>query len=225
MKNAAATSGGAPTLKFLLIGESGVGKTCLLLRFVDDMFNPSFMSTVGIDFKVKTIRLTNGKEVKLQIWDTAGQERFRTITKAFYRGAMAVLLVFDVTQKESFDSLPRWMEEVDINHVAPHILRILIANKSDLVAKRVVGDAEARGFASQHGYLYAETSASSGKGVDNVFREMADRVWAQLAAAAEEKSDGVEVNVVELKEDDDDAEGAEEVTNGPSRANKSGKCC
>lgn len=90
-------------LKLLLIGDSGVGKSCLLLRFCDDAWTPSFITTIGIDFKIRTIEL-DGKRIKLQIWDTAGQERFRTITTAYYRGAMGILLVFDVTDERSFQS-------------------------------------------------------------------------------------------------------------------------
>ena len=90
-------------IKLLLIGDSGVGKSCCLLRFSEDSFTPSFITTIGIDFKIRTIEL-DGKRVKLQIWDTAGQERFRTITTAYYRGAMGILLVYDVTDEKSFNS-------------------------------------------------------------------------------------------------------------------------
>ena len=91
-------------IKLLLIGDSGVGKSCCLLRFSEDSFTPSFITTIGIDFKIRTIDL-DGKRVKLQIWDTAGQERFRTITTAYYRGAMGILLVYDVTDERSFSSM------------------------------------------------------------------------------------------------------------------------
>jgi len=94
----------APQIKLLLIGDSGVGKSCCLLRFSEDSFTPSFITTIGIDFKIRTIEL-DGKRVKLQIWDTAGQERFRTITTAYYRGAMGILLVYDVTDERSFNSM------------------------------------------------------------------------------------------------------------------------
>ena len=93
-------------IKLLLIGDSGVGKSCCLLRFSEDSFTPSFITTIGIDFKIRTIEL-DGKRVKLQIWDTAGQERFRTITTAYYRGAMGILLVYDVTDERSFNSTRR----------------------------------------------------------------------------------------------------------------------
>lgn len=107
-------------IKLLLIGDSGVGKSCCLLRFSEDSFTPSFITTIGIDFKIRTIEL-DGKRVKLQIWDTAGQERFRTITTAYYRGAMGILLVYDVTDERSFNSayLPhdRWKVEPDADYI------------------------------------------------------------------------------------------------------------
>ena len=101
-------------IKLLLIGDSGVGKSCCLLRFSEDSFTPSFITTIGIDFKIRTIEL-DGKRVKLQIWDTAGQERFRTITTAYYRGAMGILLVYDVTDERSFNStfLPTRLRQAD----------------------------------------------------------------------------------------------------------------
>lgn len=102
-KAASLTACRFPQIKLLLIGDSGVGKSCCLLRFSEDSFTPSFITTIGIDFKIRTIELDN-KRVKLQIWDTAGQERFRTITTAYYRGAMGILLVYDVTDEKSFNS-------------------------------------------------------------------------------------------------------------------------
>ncbi|KDN39605.1 hypothetical protein RSAG8_08761, partial [Rhizoctonia solani AG-8 WAC10335] len=99
-------------IKLLLIGDSGVGKSCLLLRFCDDAWTPSFITTIGIDFKIRTIEL-DGKRIKLQIWDTAGQERFRTITTAYYRGAMGILLVYDVTDEKSFNNIRTWHANVE----------------------------------------------------------------------------------------------------------------
>ncbi|XP_076319104.1 ras-related protein Rab-10-like isoform X2 [Tachypleus tridentatus] len=98
--------------KLLLIGDSGVGKTCILFRFSDDAFNTTFISTIGIDFKIKTIEL-KGKKIKLQIWDTAGQERFHTITTSYYRGAMGIMLVYDITNPKSFDNIAKWLRNID----------------------------------------------------------------------------------------------------------------
>ena len=112
--------------KLLLIGDSGVGKTCILFRFSDDMFNTTFISTIGIDFKLKTIHL-NGKLIKLQIWDTAGQERFHTITTAYYRGALGVMMVYDVTDKKSFDDIINWLRAIK-EHANPNVEKMIIGN-------------------------------------------------------------------------------------------------
>ena len=98
--------------KLLLIGDSGVGKSCLLLRFADDTYTESYISTIGVDFKIRTIQL-DGKTIKLQIWDTAGQERFRTITSSYYRGAHGIIVVYDTTEMESFNNVKQWLHEID----------------------------------------------------------------------------------------------------------------
>jgi len=165
-------------IKFLLVGDSNVGKSCLLLRYIDDTFTPSFISTIGIDFKVKTIQLTNGKEVKVQIWDTAGQERFRTITSAYYRGAMGLVIVYDITSKDSFDHVPYWMDEVRTNANRDPV-KVLVGNKSDMVEGRVIGETQGRTYAQQMGYLFSETSAKSGKNVKELFVELAEKVYAK----------------------------------------------
>ena len=113
-------------IKLLLIGDSGVGKSCLLLRFSDDQFTTSFITTIGIDFKIRTVDL-DGSRVKLQIWDTAGQERFRTITTAYYRGAMGILLTYDVTDEQSFDNVRNWMRNIE-QHATENVCKILVGN-------------------------------------------------------------------------------------------------
>jgi len=123
-------------IKLLLIGDSGVGKSCLLLRFSDDSFTPSFITTIGIDFKIKTIEL-DGKRIKLQIWDTAGQERFRTITTAYYRGAMGILLIYDTTDEQSFQNIRNWIRNIE-QHAADNVDKILVGNKCDMVSDKVV---------------------------------------------------------------------------------------
>ncbi|XP_039074854.1 ras-related protein Rab-13 isoform X1 [Hyaena hyaena] len=97
--------------KLLLIGDSGVGKTCLIIRFAEDNFNSTYISTIGIDFKIRTVDI-DGKKIKLQVWDTAGQERFKTITTAYYRGAMGIILVYDITDEKSFENIQNWMKSI-----------------------------------------------------------------------------------------------------------------
>ena len=117
--------------KMVLLGDSSVGKSCLLVRFADDDFNTNYVSTIGVDFRFKSLR-HNGKKIKLQIWDTAGQERYRTITNAYYKGADGIILVFDLFDYDSFKHLDSWLTEVD-THAKPNIQIIVIANKYDIV--------------------------------------------------------------------------------------------
>ncbi|KAG8651308.1 hypothetical protein MANES_07G112400v8 [Manihot esculenta] len=117
-------------IKLLLIGDSGVGKSCLLLRFSDGSFTTSFITTIGIDFKIRTVEL-DGKRIKLQIWDTAGQERFRTITTAYYRGAMGILLVYDVTDESSFNNIRNWICNIE-QHATDNVNKVLVGNKADM---------------------------------------------------------------------------------------------
>ena len=144
-------------IKLLMIGDSGVGKTSLLMRFSDDTFIPSFITTIGIDFKIKTIHVGN-KVVKLQIWDTAGQERFRTITSAYYKGSHGIILMFDLNDPVSFEHLKYWMGEIDKNSVCSPTC-LLVGNKADL--PKNVSSLEAKQFASQYNVKYFETSAKT----------------------------------------------------------------
>ena len=118
----------------LLIGNSGVGKSSLLVRFAEDIFTDNFMPTIGVDFKIKTVDV-DSKQIKLQIWDTAGQERFKTITSSYYKGAHGIIVVYDITDRESFSNIQTWMAEVE-KHASDNISRILVGNKCDLEGQR-----------------------------------------------------------------------------------------
>lgn len=122
--------------KLLIIGNSSVGKSSLLLRFADDVFNDTFLPTIGVDFKIRTIE-SSGSVIKLQIWDTAGQEKFKTITAAYYKGAQGLLLVFDISDRKSFIDIENWMLEAE-KYSSQKIVKILIGNKSDKEATREV---------------------------------------------------------------------------------------
>lgn len=135
--------------KLLLIGDSGVGKSCLLLRFADDTYTESYISTIGVDFKIRTIEL-DGKTIKLQIWDTAGQERFRTITSSYYRGAHGIIVVYDVTDLDSFNNVKQWLHEID-RYACDNVNKLLVGNKCDMSARKVVDYNTAKEFAEQLG--------------------------------------------------------------------------
>jgi len=176
----AQTDKGSPydyLIKLLLIGDSGVGKSCLLLRFCDDSFTPSFITTIGIDFKIRTIEL-DGKRIKLQIWDTAGQERFRTITTAYYRGAMGILLVYDVTDSKSFGNIKNWIRNIE-QHATESVNKILIGNKCDLEDKQVNKE-QGQKLANEYGIKFLETSAKGNINVDEAFISLAKDIKARL---------------------------------------------
>lgn len=165
-------------IKLLMIGDSGVGKSCLLLRFSDDSFTTSFITTIGIDFKIKTIEL-DGKRIKLQIWDTAGQERFRTITTAYYRGAMGILLVYDITDEQSFLNIRNWIRNIE-QHAADTVNKILIGNKSDMDVDRLVESDRAQLLADEYGIKFFETSAKNDLNVKEAFTSIAKDIKLRL---------------------------------------------
>jgi small GTP-binding protein len=152
--------------KLLIIGESGVGKTCLLLRFTDDSFTANHLTTIGIDFKIKIINLED-KQIKLQIWDTAGQERFRTITKTYYKGAHGILLVYDVTDDNSFKNIRNWVRQIEQN-AQSNVCKVLVGNKSDREDRKVSFD-EGSKLAKEFNMQFFETSAKSNYNVNETF--------------------------------------------------------
>ncbi|KAG1928424.1 EH domain-binding protein 1-like protein [Pimephales promelas] len=160
--------------KLLLIGDSGVGKSCILLRFADDTYTESFISTIGVDFKIRTIEL-DGKTIKLQIWDTAGQERFRTITSSYYRGAHGIIVVYDVTDQESYNNVKQWLKEID-RYASENVNKLLVGNKCDLTTKKVVDYTTAKEFADSLGIPFLETSAKNATNVEQAFMTMAEEI-------------------------------------------------
>nr|pir hypothetical protein D1037.4 - Caenorhabditis elegans [Caenorhabditis elegans] len=164
--------------KLLLIGDSGVGKTCVLFRFSDDSFNNSFISTIGIDFKIRTIEL-DGKKIKLQIWDTAGQERFRTITTAYYRGAMGIILVYDITNERSFENIKNWIRNIE-EHAASDVERMIIGNKCDIEERREVSRDRGEQLAIEYGTKFLETSAKANLNIDEAFFTLARDIKSKM---------------------------------------------
>ncbi|XP_059295658.1 ras-related protein RABE1c-like [Lycium ferocissimum] len=179
-------------IKLLLIGDSGVGKSCLLLRFSDGSFTTNFITTIGIDFKIRTIEL-EGKRIKLQIWDTAGQERFRTITTAYYRGAMGILLVYDVTDESSFNNITNWIRNIE-QHASDNVNKILkfisFFNILDFFFPRpereeekveAVPTSKGQALADEYGIKFFETSAKTNLNVEQVFMSIAKDIKQRLS--------------------------------------------
>jgi len=160
--------------KILMVGDSGVGKSSLLLRFTDDSFTGNFISTIGVDFKVRNTEV-DGKTIKMQIWDTAGQERFRTITSSYYRGAHGVILVYDVTDQASFNNSRQWLTEIDRYACGP-VAKLLVGNKTDL-PNRVVSTETGKEFASQFNLRFFEASAKDGSNVEKCFGELVKDIY------------------------------------------------
>lgn len=158
--------------KILIIGNSSVGKTSFLFRYADNSFTSAFVSTVGIDFKVKTV-VRREKRIKLQIWDTAGQERYRTITTAYYRGAMGFILMYDVTNEESFASVQDWVTQIK-TYSWDNAQVILVGNKSDIQAERIISTERGQQLADQLGLEFFETSAKDNINVQEVFDRLVD---------------------------------------------------
>jgi len=156
--------------KILLIGDSGVGKSCLLLRFADDTYTDTFISTIGVDFKIRTVEYRN-KLIRLQVWDTAGQERFRTITSSYYRGAHGIIVVYDITDAVTFNNTKQWLQEVD-RYACENVNKMIVGNKLDLSSRRTVEFSTGKEFADSYGYPFLETSAKSNTNVEQTFLDM-----------------------------------------------------
>ena len=181
----------------MLIGDSGVGKSCLLLRFADNTYTDSFISTIGVDFKIRTVKIDD-KTVKLQIWDTAGQERFRTITSSYYRGAHGIILVYDVTDQTSFSNVKNWLTEID-RYAGADVCKLIVGNKNDLVDKRVVEANTAKEFAESLDIPFLETSAKDSVNVDEAFLTMARQIKNKQANKVIVNGDSPNIKVGDTK--------------------------
>ena len=151
-------------IKLMMIGDQAVGKTALLVRYADGDFSEVLLPTIGIDFKIKTIELQS-KTIKLQIWDTAGQERFRTLTSSYYRGAHGIIIVYDVTDRDSFENVRQWMHEIE-RFANPGVCKILVGNKCDMEEIRKVTHDEGAELARHFEIPFLETSAKNSINVE-----------------------------------------------------------
>ena len=157
--------------KILLLGDTSVGKTCFLMRYTDNTFQEIHMSTIGLDYKLKNVQLDDGKMYKIQIWDTAGQDRFRSITKNYYKGAHGIVLIYDITDKKTFENVRNWVRQIK-EEVSDKVCIILVANKIDAEEKRVVSTEEGEKMAAEFNMMFFECSAKTGDNIDNAFNEL-----------------------------------------------------
>jgi small GTP-binding protein len=157
-------------IKIILVGDSQVGKSSLLLRYSDNYYDTNSLATIGLDLRLKTEEI-NGKIAKIQLWDTAGQERFKTVTQGFYRGAHGIMIVYDVTDMTSFENVNRWYEDIHTKTQGSCVV-FLVGNKVDNHEKRLISMEEGEALANKHGMVYFETSAKSSQGVQSVFRNL-----------------------------------------------------
>lgn len=161
-----------PTYKVLVIGDAGVGKSAMIFRFADDVFRDTYISTIGIDFRIQTVQV-DGKPIKLQVWDTAGQERFRTITTSYYRNADGIIIVYAVNDRDSFTAISSWLVEIEKNS-PKDIVKILVGSKADW--DHVIPTEEGRKRAELAGVVHIETSAKTGMGVKELFEMMGRKI-------------------------------------------------
>lgn len=202
--------------KYIIIGDTGVGKSCLLLQFTDKRFQPVHDLTIGVEFGARMVNI-DGRQIKLQIWDTAGQESFRSITRSYYRGAAGALLVYDITRRDTFNHLTRWLEEAKQNS-NPNMVIMLIGNKSDLHMRRAVSFKEGEQFAEEHGLIFLETSAKTAANVEQAFIKTAEKIYEKILSGVYDvtnEAHGIKV-------------GMNQNNNGGLSAgggNKSGGCC
>ncbi len=197
--------------KILLIGNSNVGKSSLFLRFVDEIWKENFVPTIGVDFKIKSIKIDN-KIIKLQIWDTAGQERFRSILSSYYKGANGILLLYDITNVNSFKNLSNWLIDIEKNS-SKDVKKILIGNKCDLNELRKIPINKGKEFADTYNMKFIETSAKNNVNINECFNILGKELLNNIDLKSNKKE-----KIFHLKDDENIIEKDEGV-------HKSGKCC
>ncbi|CAD8212269.1 unnamed protein product [Paramecium octaurelia] len=218
--------------KFIIVGDTNVGKSCLLLQFTDSRFRNEHDATIGVEFGSRNLKI-NDKQIKLQIWDTAGQESFKSITRSYYRGSIGGILVFDVTSRQSFEDLQKWYQEIQ-GYACDKIEMVIVGNKIDLEERREVKTEEARRYAQKQGFAYFETSAKTGENVDNVFETMANQVLKKIDSGEIDPTQevyGIKIGSIGIKKKNDVIQPREQpkpqlvTTSQTQQQGKSESCC
>ena len=161
--------------KVLLLGDTTVGKTCFLMKYTDKTFQDIHMATIGLDYRLKTMKLKSGKNIKLQIWDTAGQDRFRAITKNYYKGSHGIILIYDVTNLQTFENVKTWVSQIR-EEASNNVVIYIAANKIDMEAERKVTKEEGEKLAKEKNMMFYECSAKNGENVQCAIEELAKKL-------------------------------------------------
>ncbi|CAD8169059.1 unnamed protein product [Paramecium pentaurelia] len=210
--------------KFIIVGDTSVGKSCLLLKYTEGKFKEEHDATIGVEFGSQVFKYKN-KQFKIQIWDTAGQESFRSITRSYYKGSIGVLLVFDITNRQSFHNIVRWYNEIlDCAHEYVDI--VIVGNKIDLERERQVSVEEGKLFAEQYKINYIETSAKTGQYVDSVFQQMAMRIYDKIENKLVDQNNenlGIKLGTFYRNDEEDDKE--QQTSLGQKKKKKKDDCC
>lgn len=207
--------------KYIIIGDMGVGKSCLMRQFIDKKFMADCPHTIGVEYGTRIIEV-QGQKIKLQIWDTAGQERFRAVTRSYYRGAAGAIMVYDITRRTTFNHISSWLSEAN-NLASPNTILFLIGNKADLDASRDVTREEAEAFAKEHNLTFLETSAKTGDNVEEAFLQTAQNIYQKI------QDGGIDLNLPDSGVQQKPTPGAKPVggpnLSQPTNTEAQGGCC
>jgi len=179
--------------KVLLLGDSTVGKTCFLIKYTDKTFQDVHMATIGLDYRLKNMTLKSGKNVKLQIWDTAGQDRFRAITKNYYKGANGIILIYDITNPQTFDNVKGWISQIR-EEANQNVLIYIAGNKIDMEEERKIQKEDGEKLAGEYGFPFVETSAKEGININETFEDLVEKIDSVYSKFETNNPEGIKKN-------------------------------